>query len=398
MMTRAVLAAGAGALLAAAVGAAAPEAAPPAGVVSISVGGSALTLWPYTFQEPAAPNSPSDPVNLVFLDTDPREIRQALMALDGNRGLPLSQLPFGQCRWTDSLGNEQAAWADTEGWVGSEVQLACVVPNAPLGNPFRIHLRLFRQGGLTLGGAHFEVLISGTADHEVLSWDFARNFVAADLARTGLLADNPYPVGMVAAGTFRFVRWPIYAGLVNGGAGAVLNLAGLSAPVQPPQPPLNPLFGSNVPIPTDGAAVVLAPQIELDQAQARTRTTVEANYGVITTRPFCGNDYVLLQGPVRFDIDVHTNPSGMYSRTEIVSGSLTVTPMTFTGSTFVPSGAPALPAIVTELHRALLTDKYGEVTQEATQTLLSDPTQSLAFSLAAGHVDAFASTLSCGEP
>ena len=396
-MMRAMLFAGAGALLATAVAAAAPEEAQPAGVVSISVGGPTLTLWPYTFQEPAAPGSPSDPVNLVFLDSDPREIRQALMALDGNRGLPL-QLPFGQCRWTDSLGNEQAAWADAEGWVGSEVQLACVVSNAPLGNPFRFHLRLFRQGSLTLGGAHFEVLISGTADHEVLSWDFARNFVAADMARTGALSQDAQPVQVVAAGTFRSVRWPIYAGLVNGGAGAILNLAGLPAPVQPPQPPLNPLFGSNVEIPTDGAAVVLAPQIELQPTQAKTHTTVQVNYGVVTTRPFCGNDFVLLQGPVRFDIDVHTNPSGMYSRTEVVSGSLTVTPMRFTGSTFVPSGAPSLPAVVTEFHRALLTDNYGEATQEAAQTLLGDPVQALVFSLAAGHVDGFANSVSCGVP
>ncbi len=385
-----------GAVLAAALASAAPEAAPPAGVVTVGIGGPALTLWPYTFQEPAPPGTPSDPVNLVFLDTDPREIRQALLALDGDRGLPLSLFPFGQCRWADTLGNEQAAWAETEGWVGGEVQLACAVPGSPLGNPFRFHLRLFRQGNLTLGGAHFEVLISGTADHEPLSWDFARDFVVGEMLRTGLVPTAPDSAALASPGTFRVVRWPIYAGLINAGAGPVLGFVGL--PVVSPQQ--NPLMGANVPIPTDGKAKVLAPNIVMEAAQARTRTSFEVQYQVVTPKPFCGSasDFVLLQGPVRFDLDVHTNPSGKFSRTETVFGSLTVTPMTFNGTTFVPTGAPSLQAFVTEFHRALLTDNHAETTQGAAQVLLGNPVQSLVYSLAAGHVDSFAFKVSCGAP
>ena len=392
-MRKAVSIAG-GAVLAAALANAAPEAAPPAGVVTVNVGGPALTLWPYTFQQPAAPGTPSDPVNLAFLGSDPREIRQALLALDGVRGAPLSFFPFGACRWTDTLGNEQAAWAETEGWVGSEIQLACVVSGSPLGNPFRFHLRLFREGDLTLGAAHFEVLISNTAEHEVLSWDFAREFVVGEMKRTGLVPTDPESVALANPGTFRVVRWPVYAGLINADAGPVLGLVGLPV-VSKPQ---NPLIGANVPIPTDGKATVLAPNIVLEPTQAQTRTTFEIQYGVVTPRPFCGSDFVLLQGPVRFDLDVHTNPSGKFSRTEIVTGSLTVTPMTFNGTTFVPTGAPSLPALVAEFHRALLTDDHAQTTQHATQVLLSNPLQSLAYSLSAGHVDGFVTNVSCGVP
>ena len=82
------------------------------------------------------------------------------------------------------MGYEQAAYADPEGWVGGAVQLACVQPGAPLGSPFRFHIRLFRSGEHTLGNAHFEFLIPGTAEHEVLSWDLAREFVTYDMGRT----------------------------------------------------------------------------------------------------------------------------------------------------------------------------------------------------------------------
>ncbi len=380
----------AGAILAAAVASAAP--APPAGLVTASIGGPQLTLWPYTYQPPEAPGTPSDPVNLVFLGSDPREIRQALMALDGSRGLP-PQVPFGQCTWTDALGNEQAAWAEPDGWVGSEVQLACVAFGFPLGNPFRIHLRLFRQGHLTLGAAHFEFLIPGTADHQVLSWDFGREFVVGDMLRTGLVPTNPESVALTAPGTFRAVRWPVYAGLIQGGAGNLLALVGL-----PVLPVPHPLLGNDVPIPTNGRTTVLSPNIVLEPSQAKTRTTFEAQYNVVTPKPFCGNDFVLLQGPVRFELEVRSDRWGKLIRTETVSGSLTVTPMVFDGTTFKPSGAPSLRAIVAEFHSALLTDRHAQTTQYAAQVLLGSPLQSLVYSLAAGHVDSFQTNVSCGTP
>ena len=39
------------------------------------------------------------------------------------------------------------------------------------------------------GAAHFEVLIPGTTDHQVLSWIVARDLVVGDLMRSGLLLE-----------------------------------------------------------------------------------------------------------------------------------------------------------------------------------------------------------------
>jgi hypothetical protein len=391
-MTKAVIAAGTALLLAPAIAGAAREARPPSDTVTVDVGGLPLTLWPYTFDEPAPPGTPSDPVNLVFLGSDPREIRQALMQVSGDRRPTFPDTPPFDCTWTDAMGNEQAAWAEQEGWVGGEVQLACVGAGAPLGNPFRFHLRLFREGDLTLGAAHFEVLIPGTAEHEALSWNFAQSFVTFDMIRTGALTANPAPVLLGPAGTFRDVRRPIYDALLAGGAGPILALAGLPVPPAPLPP-----AGDPIPMPTNGTAMVFAPRIAFEPVQAKTRTELDVTYGVVTPKPFCAGptDYVLLQGPVHLALRTHTNPSGMYERRYVVSGSLTVTPGYPSGGGFVATGPP-VPAVVSELHRALLTDHYGEVTEEGAQTLLSDPLQSLAWSLSAGHVDRFFSSLTCG--
>ena len=104
--------------------------------------------------------------------------------------------------------------------MGGAVQLACVQPGAPFGSPFRLHLRLFRSREHTLGGAHLEFLIPGTAEHEVLSWDLAREFVSFDMARTGLLTAAPSAVELIPAGAFRAVRLPVYLGLAQAGAGS----------------------------------------------------------------------------------------------------------------------------------------------------------------------------------
>ena len=222
----------------------------PTGTIAVPIGSQFVEVWPYTTSDF---EQPSDPVNLVFPGSDPREIRQALPGArrEPDAVLP-AQAPFN-CTWTDAMGYEQAAWAETEGWVGAEIQLACVAAGAPLGNPFRFHIRLFRQGEDTLGNAHFEFLIPGTAEHEVLSWDLARAFVTLDAARTGTLTAPPGGLPMIPAGTFRAVRRPVYDALVAGGAIPILAAAGLyptSAPA-----------GVDVPIPTSGAAAVLAASI-----------------------------------------------------------------------------------------------------------------------------------------
>ena len=61
-----------------------PEA--PDGLKDIVAGGESLTLWPYTTSDF---ENPSDPINLIFPNADPRAIRQVLMQLDGARLGPL---------------------------------------------------------------------------------------------------------------------------------------------------------------------------------------------------------------------------------------------------------------------------------------------------------------------
>ncbi|HSD67588.1 MAG TPA: hypothetical protein VLF95_12840 [Vicinamibacteria bacterium] len=367
---------------------AAPE--PPTGTVSIPIGSHPLEVWPYTTGDF---DRADDPVNLVFPGSDPREIRQALVGLDGIRTPTFPNVAPFNCTWTDAMGDEQAAWAETEGWVGGTVQLACVAPGAPLGKPFRFHVRLFRQGGDTLGAAHFEFLVTNTAQHEVLSWDLARSFVTLDMARTGALVAAPDSVQMVPAGFFRAVRWPIYDGLVKGGAIPILVAAGIypsSAPA-----------GADVPIPTSGAAAVLAAQTALAPVQATATQDTTANYSIVVPRPFCSTgpaDLVLLQGPVNIALRVHTNPSGKYERRQTIDGNLVVTPMApLPGGGFVPVGAPVR-AVITEFHTAKLTDHYGQVSWSAAQVQLSDPGQALVWRLAAGQRDAYTRQESCAVP
>ncbi len=366
---------------------AAPD--PPTGTTTVPIGSHPLEVWPYTTSDF---KNASDPVNLVFPASDPREVRQALMALSGNRTPPFpNQAPFN-CTWTDAMGYEQAAWAETEGWVGAEVQLACVTPGAPLGNPFRFHIRLFRQGADTLGNAHFEFLIPGTGEHQVLSWDFARSFVTLDMARTGTLTtagDAP----MIPGGSFRAVRRPVYDGLVNGGAIPILALVNLyPLPVGLPA-------GADVPIPTNGAAAILAAAITLAPSQSKTLTETAVTYDIVVPKPFCATgpaDLVRLQGPVRFALRVHTNPSGKYERTYALGGQLTVTPMApLPGGGFVPVGDPVR-SLVQEIHGAKLTDHYGQVTENVAQVLLGNPVQVLAWRFTAGQRDDFDRLLSCG--
>jgi len=359
-----------------------PEA--PTDLKDVVAAGESLTLWPYTTSDF---ESPSDPINLIFPNADPRGIRQELVKLDGVRP-PFAALPGGNCRWTDAMGYEHAAYGEPEGWVGGAVQLACVQPGAPLGSPFRLHIRLFRAGAHTLGNAHFEFLIPGTPEHEVLSWDLARDLVTFDVARTGVLTAPPSAIGLIPAGFFRTVRRPVFLGLVQAGAGPLLASLGL---VLPPS--------GDVPIPTTGQARVLAVAIDFQPGQSETTTTTRVTYSIVAPKPFCATgpgDFVKLEGPLDFSMTVHTNPSGRYERRYLIGGTLTVTPMTPTSpTTFVPVGDP-VDALVFEVHRGSLTDLRGQVTERAAQILLGDPQQSLSWRFAAGHTDHFAREILCG--
>lgn len=349
----------------------------PPDIVDVSVGGQQMELWPFTANDFSG--APSDPVNLVFPDTDPRQLRQALMALDATRP-PFAALPFAGCVWRDAMGSEQVAWAETEGWAGSAVQLACVKAGAPLGDPFRVHVRFFRQGTSTLGAAHLDFLIPGSAEHESISWELPRSFVTYDMARTGLLTGPPTSVALIAPGTLGVVRRPIFDGLVAGGAGGLLAFLGLSAPPS-----------GDVPIPVSGQATILASRIVFEPKKATLREELEVVYGINVPKPFCATgptDFVRLQGPLRLAMTTRTTASGDFSRTYTISGLLTVTPL--------PTGAPAN-GVVFEEHVALLTDRSADVHQLVSQTLLTRPIQALLTSLSVGRNDRHTETLTCGS-
>lgn len=359
--------------------------AAPDDVRYVVAGGESLTLWPYTTPDLA---SPSDPVNLIFPNADPRAIREALMRLDGVRP-PFAAVPGSNCRWTDAMGSEHAAWAEREGWVGGAIQLACIQPGAPFGSPFRFHIRLFRSGDNTIGGAHFEFLIPGTAEHEVLSWDLARELVAFDVGRTGVLTAAPSLLGLVRGGTFRAVRRPVYLGLVDAGALGLLRSLGLLLPAS-----------GDAPIPTSGQARVLEGAFRYRARASQKTTATRVTYSIIVPKPFCATgpyDFVQLEGPLDFSMTVRTDRFGRYDRAYLIGGHLEVTPMQPTSpTTFEPTGAPSVDALVFEVHRGTLTNRSGQVTERGTQILLGDPRQSLIWRLGAGRADYYAQRALCG--
>ena len=137
---------------------------PPSGLVTAGFGGESLRLWPFTGN--SFDGAGVDPVNLVFVGkANPEQIRDALLALDGNRtALGFPDAPPFNMPWKDASGDVQTGYAEPAGWVGNEIQLT-------VGDygPVRFHLRLFRTanpfgdgGWWTVGAAHFEALVPGT--------------------------------------------------------------------------------------------------------------------------------------------------------------------------------------------------------------------------------------------
>ena len=306
---------------------------PPAGLVPVSFGGRTITIWPYTG---ASFNGvPSDPINLIFVGhADPVEIRAALLALDGDRtafGFPPAY-PFN-ARWSDCAGDVQTAYAGGRGWIGSVIQLQ-------LGSygPVRAHLRLFRardgrrsEDEWTLGGAHFEVVIPGTTEHQVLSWELAQQLVTVDLIRSGLLvAAGPAlsdPINQVPS--FREIPDFIYNQLPPA------LIAAIGGPAQP--------VSGAVPLVSDGRASLL----RLEKAPAiaagtfTERFTIE--FGQVIPKPFCSTgplDWVYVTGPVQFEKTVRIDQMGNYRYVAAVSGLLTITPVDITANPPTPIGAP----------------------------------------------------------
>jgi hypothetical protein len=311
---------------------------PPTELVTVGVGDDLLEFWPYTGVDFSA--TPQDPINLIFYGkADPRDIMSALLSLDGDRsafGFP-PVAPFN-LTWSDAIGDMQAGYGNND-WTGSAVQLALGSYEEP-----RFHIRLFKMGDWTVANAHFEVLIPGTADHQVLSWELAEQLIITDFMRSGLLDETMPVIPTLGINLPNFREIPVL--IYNGLPVELRMLIGC---------PLNNV-ASPVPIPSDGHAVILNLADKVDwQTDTRVKDFV-LYYDQVFPRPFCSlgeYDYVYVTGPVHLRQTVRFDRHGVYSLTFNASGSLEVTP--FDPITGQPTGE-SLTAKVKQRHRGLLSD------------------------------------------
>ena len=336
---------------------------PPAGLVPVSFSGQTITIWPYTGT--SFNGVPSDPINLIFTGhADPLQIRAALLSLDGDRsafGMP--PVPPFNSTWSEAIGDVQTSYAEGAGWIGSVVQLQ-------LGSydPIRFHLRLFRtgrpfgtDGEWTLGAAHFEVLIPGTTEHQVLSWEFAQQLVMVDLIRSGLIPPGVPPLSgpINQAPSFREIPDFIYNLLPPELIGA---LAPFGAPPQPVSAP--------VPLASDGQATILdlvtAPAVAIGSASQ----SYTLEFGQAIPKPLCSDgpyDWVYVTGPVEFGETAGVDEAGRYEYHTRISGRLTVTPVDITTSPPTPVGAP-FSAMVSDVQSGFL-DGGSESVQAQTKRI-----------------------------
>jgi hypothetical protein len=320
------------------------DAPAPAPLVTVDVGGDALTLWPFTSSNLG---TPEDPVNLIFSGkAEPRQLRSALMGLDGDRtllGFP-DEFPFN-CTWTDALGGTmQGAYAEPSGWVGSAVQLECGAYD-----PLRFHVRLFDVGGLTVANAHFELLIPGTHEHQVIHWELAEQLVVIDFLRSGLL-DPSGPFAFTPAinpAPWRDIPAQIYNGLPDD----------LKALIGPPSSP------TAVPIPSDGVATIL---FVTGQSGPRPEVTTQEytiQFDQVIPKPFCSGDgfeYLYVTGPIRLTQRTIVTRSGNYLSLFHAHGRLDLTPVD--PSTSPPTAlAPTYTAVINQNDRAHVNDHVSSV-------------------------------------
>jgi len=281
--------------------------------VALSTPDGPVTVFPYVNEDlgPAG----LDPVSLVFSGhADPRQVRAALLALDGNRAGPLAAF---DCVWTDAVGGLQTGWSAISGWVGSAIQLAC----GEYG-PLRFHLRFFDVGRVTLGTAHLEFLIPGTTDHQVVSWELAEQLVAYDMARTGLLGAAPGTTGMVNdAPWFRTLPGFLYTLASQSDPHFAALLGGLG---------LVDLPNGDKGIPTDGAATTLHLARRAVVVPGSVSQDFEVPFGQVIPKPFCvdgaPSPYLHVSGPVRLRLTSVQRPDGEFVRQMSARGRLTVTP------------------------------------------------------------------------
>jgi hypothetical protein len=297
---------------------------PPSELREISSGGENITVYPYTSVDLG--RTPQDPINIVFRGAaDPRQLRADLLSLDGDRtafGFP-NAFPFN-CTWSDAYGDVQSGYNSSTGYTASVIQLQC----GSYG-PIRFHLRVFPAGKWTIANAHFEMVVPGTADHQVLNWEIAEQLVVADFARSGLLGAAPeHAASINQAPGFRTIPAALYN----------LLPAELKQIVGGPA-----TSTSDVAIPNDGNTTILT----LAGARAVVPTTNDETltfqYGQAMPRPFCSTgplDYVMVQGPITLKRTFTITGSGNVVATYMAAGEIDVTQINpITGETGATSTA-----------------------------------------------------------
>jgi hypothetical protein len=298
-----------------------------------------LALWPFTG---FGFGQQSDPVNLIWTGrADPRALRASLLGLDGDRtalGFP-NVFPFN-CTWHDEPEVQpEVAYTTASGWVGSPIMLECGSYDQA-----RFHLRFFDVGGVTVGGAPFEVYIPGTLDHQTISWSLAEQFVVADFERTGLL-DPALPfftTGQINAAPFGTIPAVIYNGIP-----AALRQA-IGGPVGD--------VTDAVPIASSGHATVLNLRGSVAAKPLVTARRWVQQFNQVIPQPFCApgpNAFLYVVGPVTLDQEVVSTSSGAYRAGFHAAGRLNVTPVD--PSAGLPIGA-TYQATVEETHTAILSD------------------------------------------
>lgn len=338
----------------------------PTGLVDVTAASESLMLWPYTGDNFSG--TPVDPVNLVFAGAvDATAIRDALLALDGDRSAagfpPVS--PFNDT-WSDALGGVQTTYAQGCGWIGSVVQL-CLGGYGPV----RVHLRLFetRQpfgggGKWTVGAAHFEILIPGTTDHQVLGWELAEQIVALDLMRSGLTVAGSSSGVINAAPDFRSIPAVIYNGIPD----ELKIICGL-----PPGP-----SAVDVPIPSNGEATVLTVAGGVPRIADERATSFELQFSQVIPKPFCSDgqfDYVLVEGPVSLRKTVRTSDRGVYAYDAMIRGQLTATPVDVTQNPPVPVGEPSKVS-ASDVQHGFISGKDARVSMQGKRIIIGHGAES----------------------
>jgi hypothetical protein len=300
------------------------DGAPPTGLVDVADVGR---FWPFTGTDFSG--NPQDPINLIVIgQADPRALRAALI-FQG---------------WTDAIGGVQTGYGLPEGWVENPIQMQ-------LGDyaPVRFHVRFFDVGDFTLGGSHFEVLIPGTTDHQVLSWELAEGKVALDLSASGLLDPTApfFPSGPINPSPYGEIPAVIYNGLADD---IIALIGGPPKPVSAPVPQAN-----------DGSATVLNFAASVDGGHIVATQEFVIDFNQVIPKPFCASgplDFLLVQGPVKLRQRVVFTPSGNFISQFHANGHLELTPVN-------PATTPPTPigktyrSQVNEHHKGVLTDNVS---------------------------------------